>query len=202
MLIMHRQTKLGNYNNNVTNDTSERKKAKMPLESGHKVTIWSIENKGTYSKASLTGQKKDKSGQYQTDWSNPFCTLFGKAHDAVKDITLDTEAKEHVSARIGWGYDVDCETDDGRKYTKKQAPFSVSNNYDKAKKINYTNYAIYDLELIKANKSENDNATVEESNPFEQNMTAEQEKSQPATNGLVGLDFLNIPDGASELPFK
>ena len=175
----------------------------MPLESGHRVTIWSVENKGTYSKASLTGQKKDKSGQYQTDWSNPFCTLFGRAHDAVKDITLNTEAKEHITAKIGWGYEVESETADGKKYTRKQPPFSVSNNYDKVKKQSYTNYAIYDLELIKANKGDNNDTTVEEANPFEQNVTPQETTSQNAGNGLVGLDFLNIPDTLdSQLPFK
>ena len=177
----------------------------MPLESGHKVTIWSIEDKGSFSKASLTGQKKDKEGKYQTDWSNPFCTLFGRAHDAVKGITLDTDAKEHISAKIGWGYEVDCETPDGRKYTKKQAPFSVSNNYDKVKKISYTNYAIYDLEIVKSDKKEKENVETETvETPASQEMETEQPVlSSPSTNGLVGLDFLNIPDTLDDkLPFK
>lgn len=178
----------------------------MPIESGHKVTIWSIEDKGTYARASLSGQKKDKDGNYQTDWSNPFCTLLDKAYEAVKGIEFSKDDGKHLSARIGWGYD--RVHSNGKTY--KQAPFSVTNNYDKVKKIQYTNYAIYDLSLTNQKGSadtsddqvEVANNTVD-STPIENNVTESQPVAQPATNGLVGLDFLNIPDTLdAELPFK
>ena len=171
----------------------------MPLESGHKVTIWSIEDKGTYARASLSGQKKDKDGQYQTDWSNSFCTLYGKAYEEVKGKEFEHDKKTHIDAKIGWGYETERETSDGRKYTKKQAPFSVSNN--RANGTLYTNYAIWDMTLVNS-KSHSDNASAE---------TTEVAKEQPApvqqTNnmlsGTVGLDFLNIPGNIdSQLPFK
>lgn len=172
----------------------------MPLESGHKVTIWSIEDKGTYARASLSGQKKDKDGQYQTDWSNSFCTLYGKAYEEVKGKEFEYDKKTHIDAKIGWGYETERETSDGRKYTKKQAPFSVSNN--KANGTLYTNYAIYDMTLVNS-KSHSDDVeeTNEESTTTKENVTPVETPSQ---NGLVGLDFLNIPDGfvGAELPFK
>lgn len=177
----------------------------MPLESGHKVTIWSIEDKGTYSKASLSGQKKDKNGQYQTDWSNPFCTLYGKAYEAVKGIEFTKEENKHISARIGWGYEI--EKPDGKKYRK--APFSVTNNYDKVKKINYTNYAIWDITLLNsksnADDEEESGEVVEGTGNTDENVTPQETPSQNIGNGLVGLDFLNIPDGFgdnSSLPFR
>lgn len=169
----------------------------MPLESGHKVTIWSIEDKGTYAKASLSGQRKDKDGKWVTDWSNPFCTLLGKAYEEVKGHFFEKDNSTHINARIGWGYDV--ESDDGRKYRK--APFSVTNNYDKVKKINYTNYAIWDMTLTKSDSDTDSESNVpaEEPAPFEQKSV----QPTPASNGLIGLDFLNIPDSVdSELPFK
>lgn len=178
----------------------------MPLESGHKVAIWSIEDKGTYSKASLSSAKKDKDGKYQTDWSNAYCTLFDKAYEAVKGINFTKDENKRIDARIGWGYD----RSNNKGQTYKQAPFSVSNNYDKSKGILYTNYAIFDLEVIKSNKSDSNDTEqvqeqkpVEEANPFEQNVTKEETTSQNTQNGLVGLDFLNIPDGFGDnLPFK
>lgn len=171
----------------------------MPLESGHKVAIWSIEDRGTYAKASISGAKKDKDGKYQTDWSNPFCTLFDKAYESVKGYNFTKEDNKRLDARIGWGYE--RHTENGKIY--KQAPFSVTNNYDKAKATLYTNYAIYDLELIDSNRPQETVETTENTVCGNDNVTTEETKSQPTSNGLVGLDFLNFPDGLdSQLPFK
>jgi len=162
----------------------------MGLKPGGKVAIWSIDDKGSFAKANLSTQSKDKEGHYFTDWSNKFCNLFGKAYEAVKD-TIINEG-EHIDAHIGWGYERTGEND-----TKfMQIPFEVTNKYDKSKGILYTNYAIYDLELKKGSNSGSSESSS--SSP------KTEQKDEPASNGLVGLDFLNIPDtnALADLPFK
>lgn len=164
----------------------------MGLKIGGKVAIWSIDDKGKFAKVSMNTQSKDKEGHYFTDWSNKFVSLFGKAYEAVKGITLNEDAKEHLDCRIGWGYERTGENGN----TFMQTPIEVTNNYDKAKNTLYTNYAIYDLEVIKSRKhdvEDQDEQPTEDATPT----------PQPASNGLVGLDFLNIPNNTgTELPFK
>ena len=171
----------------------------MGLKSGCKVAIWSIDDREKFCRVSMNTQSKDKEGHYFTDWSNKFVSLFGKAYEAVKGITINEDAKEHIDCRIGWGYERTGEND--KKF--KQIPFEVTNNYDKEKKILYTNYAVYDLEVIKKHEGEE----VQETEESAENVTPTEETSQPteqpkANNGFVGLDFLNIPEGYNpNLPF-
>lgn len=164
----------------------------MGLKLGGKVAIWSIDDKGKYAKVSMSTQTKDKENHYFTDWSNKFVSLFGNAYEAVKGITLNEDAKEHLDCRIGWGYERTGEN--GSKFM--QTPMEITNNYDKSKNTLYTNYAIYDLTVTKGKKNDADDQDEEQ-----KEVTPAEE--QPAQSGLVGLDFLNIPDGyGSELPFK
>lgn len=174
----------------------------MPLESGHRVTIWSIEDKGTYAKANITGAKKNKEGKYEKDWSNGFCTLFGRAYENLKDVVIDKDNKEHITAQVGWGYEEEATTPNGKTYTRKVAPFSVSNNYDKAKGKQYTNYIFNDLTLVKS-KSADDNDATEDTDEVENKVKEKETASSDMLTGTVGLDFLNVPDGISAtLPFK
>lgn len=167
----------------------------MPIESGRKVAIWSIEDKGTYAVASLSTTKKDKSGSYSTDWSNKFCWLQDKAYENTKGLVISEG--EHVDARIGWGYDRTASN--GNTY--KQSPFSVTNKYDKEKKTMYTNYSIFDLEVSNGSKGKPEE-TTDDTVSTETNVTQEETESHPASNGFVGLDFLNTEGFNNELPFK
>ena len=177
----------------------------MPLKSGNKVAIWEIEDKGGYAVASLSTSKKDKDGRFVGDWKNKFCWLVDKAYENFKDYKLS--GQECIEARLGWGYD--RTNNQGQKY--KQSPFEVSNNWDKAKSKEYTNYKIYDLEPIESNKRDSNTdeepayVPVQSTNPFVPTIEPKIEESEQPTssNGLVGLDFLNIPDSdMSQLPFK
>lgn len=163
----------------------------MGLKIGGKVAIWSIDDKGKFAKVSMNTQSKDKEGHYFTDWSNKFVSLVGNAYEAVKGITLNEDAKEHLDCRIGWGYE--RMGDNGSKFM--QTPIEITNNYDKTKGILYTNYAIYDLEVIKSKKHD-----IEDQDEKPTTTEDETPTPQPASNGLVGLDFLNIP--GADLPFK
>lgn len=42
--------------------------------------IWNVVNKGKYSEVECSTQKKDRDGNYQTDFSSKFVRFVGKAH--------------------------------------------------------------------------------------------------------------------------
>lgn len=81
--------------------------------------VWKVENKGNYSVAEMSTSKKGKDGKYETDWSNKFVRLIGTAQKQAEKL------QDGASVKIG-----QCE---------------VTNNYDKEKKITYTNYAIFNF---------------------------------------------------------
>ena len=95
----------------------------MGFREGSFGKIWSVENKGNYSVAEMSTSKKNKqTDKYETDWSNKFVRLIGTAAKQVEGKEIP---KGGLSVKIG-----QCE---------------VTNNYDKEKKITYTNYAIFNF---------------------------------------------------------
>lgn len=167
----------------------------MGIRSGARCSVWSITDKGTYAVADLSTSKKNKSGTYETDWRNKFCFLVDKAYENCKGIEI--KENEYAFIRIGEGYE--------REYngsTYHQAPFEVTNKYNKEKATLYTNYMIFDAvpEKTKTRKVEQE---VSEPTPTEISIpepTPKAEEKPTAPNdmlaGTVGLDFL------SSLPFK
>lgn len=90
-------------------------------------TVWKkIEREtktgGTMTQINITTQKKGKDGKYTKDFSG-FASLFGKADEKVADL------KEKDVIKI-----LECE---------------VNTNYVKATGKNYTNFVIYDFEIVK-----------------------------------------------------
>lgn len=94
----------------------------MGFAQGNFAKVWKVEDgKGNYSVAQMSTSKKNKAtGEYETDWQNSFVRLVGTANDQAKSF------KEKESVKIGR-----CD---------------VTNNYDKEKKITYTNYVIFNFE--------------------------------------------------------
>lgn len=94
----------------------------MGFGQGNFAKVWKVEDgKGNYSVAQMSTSKKNKTtGEYETDWQNNFVRLVGTANDQAKSF------KEKESVKIGR-----CD---------------VTNNYDKEKKITYTNYVIFNFE--------------------------------------------------------
>lgn len=85
--------------------------------------VFKVEDKGNYSVAEISTSKKNKdTDKYETDWSNKFVRLVGTAHNQLKKMTVGDKG---ITLKIG-----DCD---------------VTNNYDKEKKITYTNYVIFNF---------------------------------------------------------
>lgn len=94
-------------------------------------TVWGIEDKGNYHEVKLSIQKKDKqSGEYKQDF-NGFVRFIGTAHTLCKDENIQ------VKDRIKLG-NVD-----------------VTNNYDKEKKITYTNFLCFSFDTMQEQNSGN-----------------------------------------------
>ena len=91
----------------------------MGFREGSFAKVWKVENKGNYSVVEMSTSKKGKDGKYETDWSNKFVRLVGTAHKQAEKL------QDGASVKIG-----QCE---------------VTNNYDKEKKVTYTNYAIFNF---------------------------------------------------------
>lgn len=92
----------------------------MGLKTGAFAKIWAIENKGNYSDARVSISKKNKTtGAYEQDFSG-FLRFIGNAHSKA------TSLKEGDRIKIG--------------------DFEVTTTYDAAKKITYTNYALFSFE--------------------------------------------------------
>ena len=105
----------------------------MGFREGSFGKIWSVENKGNYSVAEMSTSKKNKqTDKYETDWSNKFVRLIGTAAKQVEGKEIP---KGGLSVKIG-----QCE---------------VTNNYDKEKKITYTNYAIFNFHEEEENGKSN-----------------------------------------------
>lgn len=119
----------------------------MGFKTGAYATIWSaVEDKGKWSKTRISTSRKNKeTDQYEDDFSG-FVNLIGAAH------TEGANLKERDRIKIG-----DCE---------------VNTKYDKAKKVTYTNFNIYSLEVVsgnsaaKAQESSVDSGELAEEDPF------------------------------------
>lgn len=164
----------------------------MGMKVGARCAIWEIEDKGGYAVASLSTSKKNKDGKYETDWKNKFCWLVENAYENCKDVVIPE--KGHIDIRIGNGYKK--QGMNGNEYD--QAPFEVTNKYDASAKREFTNYKIYDAELIETNAS-----NAEDDTPAKVESVPQENTSDNALAGTVGLDFLNVSDGINAtLPFK
>jgi single-strand DNA-binding protein len=117
--------------------------------------LWEIEDKGRYSIVNMSTSKKNKdTDKYETDFSCKFVRFIAKAHEMVKKLEKGTAIKI-----------LSCE---------------VTNKYDKEKKVEYTNYLVYDFEVEgNSNNSNTSNYSTSDDG------------------------FMNIPDGIDEeLPFN
>lgn len=86
--------------------------------------IWSVDNKGTYSKVNLSTSKKVKGvepAEYETDFSG-FVNFVGNAQKKIDSIGLSENDRIRIIA---------CET---------------TTRYEKAKGVKYTNFTIFDWE--------------------------------------------------------
>lgn len=109
----------------------------MGFRKGAYAKIWSIEDKGNFTKVNLSVSKKNKTtGEYVTDFSG-FVNLVGTAYQESKKL------KEGDSVKIG-----DCE---------------VTTSYNKDTKTNYTNYAIFSLDSGDSTKSQSVSAPSKKS---------------------------------------
>lgn len=91
----------------------------MGLRTGRKIKVWEIKDKGNYAscRCSTSSRAKD-SDTFETDWSG-FINFCGKAYEKVK------EAGVNSTLIVG--------------------EFEVKTRYDKAKKREYTNYAMFTI---------------------------------------------------------
>ncbi len=85
--------------------------------------LWELENKGNYHVASMTTSRKDRdTGEYEKDWGNKFVRLVGQAHEKASSL--------NGTERI------------------KLLGTNVTNNYNAEKKQEYTNYVVFDFEMV------------------------------------------------------
>ena len=130
----------------------------MGLKNGTFATVWEVKKgNGNYTDVRLSTSRKNKqTDQYETDFSG-FVRFIGTAHQNASSL------KEKDRIKIG--------------------DFEVTNNYDKEKKVTYTNFAVFSFESADGNGG---------------NAGAAQ-KPQNKKN-----DFMSIPDDISdaELPFN
>lgn len=102
----------------------------MGFREGAYAMIWQVEDKGNYALAKISTSKKDKqSGEYKTDFSSGFVKFIGSAYKVVKNIPLKTRIK------LG--------------------PCEVTNNYDKEKKKEYVNFAVFECETVEGSSMSN-----------------------------------------------
>lgn len=129
----------------------------MGFRTGAYATIWEVKpGNGNYTDVRLSISKKNRqTDQYEQDFSG-YVRFIGTAHQNASTLS------EKDRIKIG-----DCE---------------VTNNYNKEKKVTYTNFAVFSFENANDNSSGQKNST-------QQNNT---------TTG-----FMNVPDGIDEeLPFN
>lgn len=105
------------------------------------VTVWEVRNKGNYHEARITSQKKNKqTDKYEQDFS-AWVRMIGTAHTLAEDL------KERDKIKLG--------------------SIDVTNNYDKEKKVTYTNYCVFSFEAQNQQKAESSYAMeVDGESPF------------------------------------
>lgn len=84
--------------------------------------IWKITDNGKYSTVELSTSKKNREGEYETDFSSKFVRFVGKAH------TLAAQLNGNEKIRLG-----SC---------------GVTNKFDKERQKAYTNFIVFDFELV------------------------------------------------------
>ena len=99
----------------------------MGFRKGAYAKIWSVEDKGNVTKVNLSTSKKDKTGEYVTDFSG-FVNLVGTAHQNAGSLSSGGRIK------IG-----DCD---------------VTTSFNKDTKTGYTNYAIFTFESADSTESQ------------------------------------------------
>ena len=129
------------------------------FSNGAYVKIWDInKGNGNYYVANMSTSRKLDSGEYERDWSDGRVMLVG------------TAAKQAENIKKGDSLQIDnC---------------GVTNQYDKDKKVMYTNYKIFS---------------------FAESDGGGKKKSSSKSSGKVKKDFINVPEDAGdddELPFN
>ena len=92
--------------------------------------IWSIEDKGNYSIAKVSTNKKRKDGSYETDFQDGFVRLIGSAHEKAQTLNVTDKG---VAIQI-----TSCE---------------VTTPYNAEAKKGYVNYAIFAFDIPDGNDS-------------------------------------------------
>ena len=125
----------------------------MGFRNGTYAKVWKLENKGKYMVAEMSTSKKNKdTDKYETDWSNKFVRLVGTAAKQAESL------QDGASVKIG-----ECD---------------VTNNYDKEKKITYTNYVIFNFHEEDGNKG-NPKPEQTSSKPVATPVTIEEDDDLP-----------------------
>lgn len=89
-------------------------------------SLWEVEDKGKYSVARISVDKKDKdTGEWKQDFSG-YVTLIGQAHDKAKTIKL----QDHKNVKIRFGNG------------------DVTTNYSREKRVLYTNYKLFSFNTV------------------------------------------------------
>ena len=102
----------------------------MGFREGAFATIWEITDEKKYASVKLSISRKDKeSGEYKKDFSG-IVRFIGNAYKTVKN--RDPETRIKLGA---------CD---------------VTNHYDKEKERLYTNYAVFECEVLQAQKKNKD----------------------------------------------
>lgn len=173
----------------------------MAFNNGAKLSMWSFEDKdGKYGVANLTYRRKGKEGF--VIYGYKYCKIYDLAYQELKDVQIPEGG--HVDILVA--KDTYTRTNGDKSFD--QNPIEVDARWDAEKGKQVFEVKIYKASVVKVSeKADKQTKTipepVEESNPFTENVTDAQTVSQPTTNGLVGLDFLNIPDTMdAQLPFK
>lgn len=129
----------------------------MGFRTGAYATVWEVkQGNGNYTDVRLSISKKNKqTDQYEQDFSG-YVRFIGTAHQNAGTL--------HEKDRIKIG---DCE---------------VTNNYNKEKKVTYTNFAVFSFENANDNSSGQKNTTQQ--------------------NNSTSTGFMDVPDNIDEeLPF-
>jgi len=96
----------------------------MGFHNGAYATVWSVEDKGNFTKVQMsTSSKNRETGEYETDW-NDFASFVGGAHKLAKSIGL----KKQDRIKIVGG--------------------DEKNRFDKESKRKYYNHVVFEFEPV------------------------------------------------------
>lgn len=113
----------------------------MGFRDGAYATVWEITDEGKYASVRLSISRKDKqSGEYKTDF-NSIVRFVGDAYQKIKGNPSRTRI------RLG-----SCDT---------------TNKYDKEKEKLYTNYTVFDCEIVNGQPKQEDSNNLASTEPVE-----------------------------------